>query len=398
MSPLIRVLSDIPHLHAAARADAVAIQCANGRLTYGELDANGRKAAALLIAAGVQPGERVAWLGRSHEAFFELLFGCCLARACFTPINNRLAINEIAFVLDDSTADLIFVTDDFLATAQTATGQISRPIRVLVVDAAAPGFDHYPAFMDAAEGSLPSPQSADDVLQLYTSGTTGLPKGVRITNANMEAFLETAMTFEGLDNGPDDVFVSCMPLFHVGGLNPDLTALAGGAKLVVIPTFDPALVLKTLEAERATRTGFVPAMINMLLQHPDCATTDFSSLKTLVYGASPISEAVLIAARDRFGCRFAQVFGMTETNAAGTILNCDDHQPHLLRSCGRPWPSHEVRIANEDGEEVGPGVVGEIQVRGPAVMAGYWNRPEATAETITSEGWLKSGDAGYRNA
>ncbi len=397
MSPAIRVLSDIPRRQAAERGDAIAIQCGDGRLTYGELDAGSRKAAALLIAAGVQPGQRVAWLGRSHELFFELLFGCCLARGCFTPINNRLAIGEIAFILDDSTADLIFVTADFLAAAQAATAQISRPIRILTVDAAVAGIDHYPTLRDTADGDLREPQSADDVLQLYTSGTTGLPKGVRITNANMEAFLGPALTFEGLDNGPDDVFVSCMPLFHVGGMNPDLTALVGGAKLVVIPAFDPPLVLKTLEAERATRTGFVPAMINMLLQHPDCATTDFSSLKTLVYGASPISEAVLTAARKRFGCRFTQVFGMTETNAAGTVLHDDDHQPHLLRSCGRAWPTHEVRIAGDDGEEVAAGEVGEIQVRGPAVMSGYWNRPEATAETITSEGWLKTGDAGYRN-
>ncbi len=397
MSPTIRVLSDIPRLHAAERGGAIAVQCADGRLTYGELDAYSRKAAALLIAAGVQPGQRVAWLGRSHETFFELLFGACLARGCFTPINSRLAIGEIAFILDDSSADLIFVTHDFLAATQAATAQISRPIRIFTVDALAPGFDHYPTLRDSAQGALREPQPADDVLQLYTSGTTGLPKGVRITNANMEAFLGPAMTFEGMDNTPEDVFVSCMPLFHVGGMNPDLTALAGGAKLIVIPAFDPPLVLKILETERATRTGFVPAMINMLLQHPDCATTDFSSLKTLVYGASPISESVLTAARERFGCRFTQVFGMTETNAAGTVLHCDDHQPHLLRSCGRAWPTHEVRIAGDDGEEVAVGEVGEIQVRGPAVMSGYWNRPEATAETITPEGWLKTGDAGYRN-
>jgi acyl-CoA synthetase (AMP-forming)/AMP-acid ligase II len=402
MSEPIRVLSDIPRRQAAERGDAVAIQCAEGRLTYAELDANSRSAGAFLIGAGVQPGQRVAWLGRSHETFFELLFGCCLARACFTPINNRLAIAEIAFILDDSTADLIFVTADFVAAAQAATAQIDRPIRILTVDTPAPRADDYPTQRDAnggdaADGPLRKPQSADDVAQLYTSGTTGLPKGVRITNANMEAFLGPAMTFEGMNNTPDDVFVSCMPLFHVGGMNPDLTALAGGAKLVVIPAFDPSLVLKILETERATRTGFVPAMINMLLQHPNCATTDFSSIKSLVYGASPISEAVLTAARARFGCRFTQVFGMTETNAAGTVLHDDHHQPHLLRSCGKSWPMHEVRIAGDDGEEVAAGEVGEIQIRGPAVMSGYWNRPEATAETITPEGWLRTGDAGYCN-
>ena len=189
-----------------------------------------------------------------------------------------------------------------------------------------------------------------------------------------------------------------MPLFHVGGMNPALTALVGGAKLVVIPAFEPGAILQTIEAERATRIGFVPAMINMLLQCPSCAETDFSTVKTLVYGASPISEAVLNAARQRIGCRFIQMYGMTETNASGTILATDDHRPELLRSCGRAWPTCEVRIADETGREVPHGQVGEMQVRGPAVMAGYWNRPEATAETLTADGWLKTGDAGHRDA
>jgi acyl-CoA synthetase (AMP-forming)/AMP-acid ligase II len=220
---------------------------------------------------------------------------------------------------------------------------------------------------------------------------------VRLSNANFKAFFETAMTFEGLDFGPDDTLVAVMPLFHVGGMNPDLACLAGGGRLVLVPVFDPQQALRTIETTRATRIGFVPAMINMLLQCPTCAETDFSTVKTCVYGASPISEAVLNAARERFGCRFLQMFGMTETCAAGTVLGCDDHRPELLRSCGRAWPEHEVRVTGEDGQEVAPGEVGEIQIRGPAVMTGYWKRPEATADTITPEGWLKTGDAGHKD-
>ncbi|THD62563.1 long-chain-fatty-acid--CoA ligase [Phenylobacterium sp.] len=395
----IEGLADIPRINAAARPEAVAILCEDRRLTYGELHRRSRRTAALLMTLGAQPGQRVAWLGRSHEAFFELLFGAAEARACLAPINSRLAIPEIAFILDDSTADLFFVTGDFLAAAQAVLAQVDRPIRLIAVDGAGAGLDDYATLRDAAAaGAAREPVAADDVLQLYTSGTTGLPKGVRLSNANMAAFLEIAMTFEGLDFEPDDTMVQVMPLFHVGGANPALAVLAGGARLVLVPVFDPPAVLKVIEAERATRIGFVPAMINMLLQHPTCAEIDFSAVRTLVYGASPISEAVLNAARARIGCRFIQMYGMTESNAAGTILNCDDHRPELLRSCGRAWPTHEVRIADEAGAELPPGEVGEIQIRGPAVMSGYWNRPEATAETITPEGWLKTGDAGHRDA
>ena len=399
MTTVFPVLADIPRHNAGTRPDAVALQCEDRVLTYGELDRRSARAGAMFVALGVEPGARVAWLGRSHEAFFELLFGACRARACLAPINNRLAIPEIAFILDDSSASLFFVTEDFFAAAEAVVAQIERPIRLIAVDGARPRFEDYAALRDAAPAhSDRVVLAADDVIQLYTSGTTGLPKGVRISNANCAAFLKTAMTFEGLDFAPDDVFIVVMPLFHVGGANPALAALAGGARLVMHPVFDSPAILRSIEAERATRIGFVPAMINMLLQTPGVAETDFSTVKTLVYGASPISEAVLNAARARFGCGFIQMYGMTETNASGTILTVDDHVPALLRSCGKAWPDHEVRIADETGAEAAVGQVGEIQIRGPAVMAGYWNRPEATAETLTPDGWLKTGDAGHRDA
>jgi acyl-CoA synthetase (AMP-forming)/AMP-acid ligase II len=396
---MIETLADIPRLNLADRADAVAIQCEDRRLTYGALDRGASRVAAMLADQGVQPGQRIAWLGRSHERFFEVLFGAARARVCLAPINGRLAVPEIAFILDDSSAELFFVTGDFCAMAKAVVAQIERPIRLIVVDGPQAGFENLEALLDAA-GAAPArePQAADDVMQLYTSGTTGVPKGVRLNNANYAAFLKTAMTFESLDFATDDVFVAVMPLFHVGGLNPDLASLAGGARLVLVPAFEPAAVLRIIEAERATRIGFVPAMINMLLQCPTCAETDFSTVKTLLYGASPISEAVLEKARARFGCRFAQMYGMTETNASGTILSVDDHRPELLRSCGKSWPDHEVRIADEAGAEAAVGAVGEMQVRGPAVMTGYWNRPEANAETFTADGWLKTGDAGHKDA
>ncbi len=395
----IKFLTDISRNNAAASGDGVAIRCDDRSLTFGELDRRADQAASMLAQLGAKPNDRIAWLGRSHEAFFEIAFGAAKSRTCLAPINTRLATPEIAFILGDSGAELFFVTKDFFDVAQAVVSQLDRPIKVIGVDGARSGFLDYVKLREAAPPSpQPKPSSDDDVLQLYTSGTTGLPKGVRLTNANFAAFFEAVTTFEGFDTTPQDTYLVVMPLFHVGGMNPALAAMAGGARLVLVPAFDPASALRLIETERATRIGFVPAMINMLLQCPTCAETDFSAVKTLVYGASPISEAVLNSARDRFGCQFIQMYGMTESNAAGTILTPEDHQPHLLRSCGRAWPNHEVRIADETGNEVDDGEVGEIQIRGPAVMPGYWKRPKETAETITPDGWLKTGDAGYRNA
>jgi acyl-CoA synthetase (AMP-forming)/AMP-acid ligase II len=396
---MIETLAEIPGLHGRDHADAIALQCDGRTVTYGDLERRSDAAADMLAALGVAPGGRVAWLGSSHEAFFEILFGAAKARACLVPINSRLAIPELAFVLDDSSASVLFVTADHLATAKAVLVEIARWIELIVVGDARSPFADYEALREAAPPApARAPLPSDDVVQMYTSGTTGLPKGVRLTNANLAAFVNTGMTFRGLDFAPRDVFLGVMPLFHVGGVNPALTCLAGGARMILIPTFEPGAVLRMVEAERASVMGFVPAMLGMLLRSPEAARCDLSSVEKLIYGGSPISEAVLGAAFARLNCDIVQMYGMTESSAAGTILTPEDHRAGRLRSCGRPWPDHEVRIADAAGATAPVGEIGEIQIRGPGVMAGYWNRPRETAETITPDGWLKTGDAAYRDA
>jgi acyl-CoA synthetase (AMP-forming)/AMP-acid ligase II len=393
------ILSDIPPLHAAERAAKVALQCEGRTLTYGELNAQSGKAAGLLVAAGVKPGDRVAWLGRSRETFFEIFFGAAAARACLAPINNRLAIPEIAFILQDSGANLLFLTPDFFATARAAVAQVDRTIRLIGVGGEAEDIESYEALRDAATvPSLPAPAALDDVLQLYTSGTTGLPKGVRLNNTNYAAFLDLRTKVEGFNYSPDDTVLIVLPLFHVAGTNISFAGLAPGGRVVIEPEFSPAEVLRLIETERVAHVFLVPAMINMLLQAPQIATTDLSSLKSVAYGASPISEAVLAIAKAKFGCGFIQFYGMTESTGAGTFLAPEAHEGDLLRSCGKAWPKMAVRILDDHGNEAGVGEIGEIAIQGNTVMAGYWKRPEATAEAVTPDGWLKTGDAGYRDA
>ncbi|MET0271749.1 MAG: long-chain-fatty-acid--CoA ligase [Phenylobacterium sp.] len=389
-------LSDIAAAHPA---DHVAIQFEDRRLTYGELETRSTRCAGLLAELGVQPGDRVAWLGRSCDTFFEIFFGAAKARACLAPINSRLAVPEIAFILKDSAANVFFVTPEYFACAETVVADAGRPIRLVAVNGERPGFESYAARRDAAAApSLAPPRMEDDVLQLYTSGTTGLPKGVRLNNANYSAFLTLRTQVEGFNYAASDTVLIVMPLFHVAGTNISFAGLAAGGRVIIVADFNPPEVLRLMEAERVAHIFLAPAMINILLQTPGIETTDFSSLKTVAYGASPISEAVLAQATERFGCGFIQFYGMTETTGAGTFLAPGEHRGELMRSCGSAWPTLEVRIQDDDGQEVEVGGIGEIAIKGPIVMAGYWNRPEATAETVSSDGWLRTGDAGYRNA
>ncbi len=399
MSAPLHILSDIPLLHAAERGSHVALQCEDRALTYVQLHERTGRASGLLIAAGAKPGDRVAWLGRSCESFFEIFFGAAAARVCLAPINNRLAIPEIAFILQDSGADILFVTPDFFAAATAVAARIDRPIRLIGVGGSVEGVESYEALLDAASApALPPPQLDDDILQLYTSGTTGLPKGVRLNNTNYATFLKLRQEVEGFDYTADDTVLIVLPLFHVAGANISFAGLAPGGRVILLPDFTPAEALRLIETEKVAHVFLVPAMINLILQSPQIATADLSSLKTVAYGASPISEAVLAEAKAKFGCGFIQFYGMTESTGAGTFLAPEAHTGDLLRSCGKAWPHMAVRIQGDDGNEVGVGEIGEIAIQGGMVMAGYWNRPEATAETVTPDGWLKTGDAGYRDA
>jgi len=395
----IQTLVDIPRVHGAQLGQKVAVAFEGRDLTYAELDRRSDQVAGLLQGLGVDPGDRVAWLGRASEAWFEIFFGVAKVRACFAPINTRLAAPEIAFILKDSGANLFFVSPEFYAAAEAILAEIDRPIRVITVGGGHPVFGDYAALRDSAPApSLTTLRADDDVLQLYTSGTTGLPKGVRLTNRNYSAFIELRHQVEGFSYEADDTVLILMPMFHVAGTNISFAGLASGGRLLLQADFLPPKVLDAIASERVAHVFLAPVMINALLQTPGVETTDFSSLKSVSYGASPISEAVLAKATETFGCGFIQFYGMTETTGAGTTLAPKDHKGELLRACGKSWASLETRIANEDGNTLGVGEIGEIEIRGPIVMAGYWNRPEATAETIRPDGWLRTGDAGYRNA
>ncbi len=378
------------------------------RRTWGEeLDMACRVAQAAR-RGGLGTGDRIAFLDRNGIAYFDLLFGGSLLGAVNVAVNWRLAPAEMAAIIDDSGAPLLVVHSDYLPALADMPGGLPAVRRIVVVgegptctDPRAQSFEEWIEGCPAEDpGHVGEPGEVS--VQLYTSGTTGLPKGVMLTNANMStAISEAGLTFH---IGDDTVSLVAMPLFHIGGSGWALCAMSRGGRSIILRDMDPARLLELVAGEHITEMFVVPAVLMMLLATPSLAETDLASLRVVFYGASPISEDVLVKCLAAFGCGFAQVYGMTETTGAITSLAFEDHDPDgprrgLLRSAGKPHGSVELRIVDPDtGTEVGPGEVGEVWTRSGYNMAGYWQKPDETSVTLRPDGWLRTGDAGYVDA
>ena len=388
-------VADVARRQGRERPREVALWFEGRQTTFGDLDALASRCANALIASGVKPGDHVAVLAKGCDDFFVLWFGALKARACLTPVNWRLAPAEIAFILKDADARLLVCGEAYAKVAADlldACPSIGQIVQFEDGHAAWPGFRRWLARHPADDPMLTG-EDSDDVIQLYTSGTTGLPKGVQLTEANYACLFDSASLQWARFEAGDAVLVA-MPLFHVAGANMGMLALFQGARSIVMAEADPAKILELIGAHAIRQAFLVPALINMILQHPALEAADLTCLEKVYYGASPISEEVLVAAQKRLGASFTQLYGLTETIGMGTWLAPEAHEGRRLRSCGKPSPGVEVRVTTE-GRPAAPGEVGEIEIRSAGVMKGYWNRPEATAEAIDAEGWFRSGDAGY---
>ena len=392
-------VADIIRTYGRERARGTAISFEDRELTWGELDRRSSQVANALRAAGVSNQERVAFVDKNGLEYFEVLFGGAKIGAVNVGVNWRLAPVEMADIINDAQARVLFVGTDYLAHLEKMEDKLETVRTVVVLG----GHGRHQSYEPWVEG-----QPADDpgfvapgedvALQLYTSGTTGLPKGVMLTHDNLFHLLPTVT--KEWDVRPGDVSLVAMPLFHIGGSGWALAGMSNGAESVLLREVVPATILERIAAKGVTHAFLVPAVLQFLLATPGIDTTDFSKLRVMVYGASPISDEVLVACLRTFSCDFVGVYGLTETTGAVTQLDSKDHQPDsrpdLLRSCGKPYPGVELRIVDAETERDLPaGEVGEVWIRTEQNMKGYWNKPEETARTKTPDNWVRTGDAGY---
>ncbi len=387
-------LLDILRAHAARIPGSPCLSFEAGTLTFRTLHERSSRVANALRNSGVRPGDRIAVIARNLPLYYELFFGCAKAAAIMLPINWRLSPAEVAAILIDASPTLILISDEF----QSLLSQMPSGPMVIDLDRT------YSTWRDAASPVDPNQPSAPDdaILILYTSGTTGLPKGATISHDNL-SYVER-MAREAWGFTATSVNLVAMPLFHIGGIGYGMMALSQGGHTVLLQQPAPPVVIEAIRRHSVTHAFFVPAVIQMLVDAPGVDEMNLSSLQRILYGASPISEMLVKRAIAVFGCAFNHAYGMTET--AGTVITLapQDHDPggplvHRLRSCGLPLPWVELALINPvTGEAVPSGEVGEIRIRSRMTMLGYWRKPAETAATITSDGWLCTGDAAFQDA
>jgi acyl-CoA synthetase (AMP-forming)/AMP-acid ligase II len=397
----LKSVADISRIHAADRPKAVALDFNDRETTFGELDMRASRVAQGLIGLHQGQGARVGFLGKNTDRYFEVLLGTFKARCVVVGVNWRLAVPEIAYVLNDAGCEVLLVGKDFYAAAEKAMAQCPQLKTVIAMDGGHKSWPSYAEWRDSQPARDPLLPVApdDDVIQLYTSGTTGHPKGVMLTNANYLAMMRAGEEMGVGSYTSEDVVLIAMPFFHVAGVNIGMFSLAQGARGIVLGEIDPKTILALIERKKINHAFIVPAVILFLMQQPNVRETNFSSLRTISYGASPIAEELLLTAKGVMGCQFIQVYGLTETTGGGTWLPPEDHDPvrGKLRSCGKPAFGHEIRVIDAEDRDLPLGQVGEIAIRAANVMKGYWNKPEATAKAVVNA-WFRTGDAGYFDA
>ena len=370
---------------AADHPDQDALRVSGQGVTYAQLHGMAARVAGSLRASGIEPGDRVAVILPNVPAFPVVYWGILLAGGIVVPMNPLLKSAEISFFFRDSGAELAFVWPDFVPEA--TKGAEGAGTRIVECGPMGP----VDGVLDAGEPlAEPIPREDDDTaIILYTSGTTGRPKGAELTHRNVHLNASrSASVIQEIT--PDDVVMGCLPLFHVFGLVVGLNAATiAGASLALIPRFDPAAAIEVIEKERVTIMQGVPTMYAAILNHPMSDGMDASSLRTCVSGGSAMPLEVMRSFEDKFGCIILEGYGLSETSPVASFNMPDrERKPGTI---GVAIPGCEMKCVDLDGNEVPVGEVGEIAIRGDNVMKGYWGNPEATAEAIP-DGWFRTGD------
>jgi long-chain acyl-CoA synthetase len=388
-------IADVLRHSVKLHADKTALTFPESRFTYAEFGAACEALGRALYDLGLQRGDRVAILDFNSPELCQALFAAPACGLVALPLNFRLALPELASILADAEATVLIYSPDFAEVADNLRSEFPF-LRHLVCTKPREGSSHIGKLMEQAPDlALPEPWPEETAHLLYTSGTTGRPKGVPLTHTNIISTLRSLLIEFGLRHEDRGLMVA--PLFHVAACHTFMSLLARGCAVQVMAAFDPRKTLEVITDTRPTFTILVPAMISALLNTPGQERVDTSCLRRMVYAGAPMPQELLKTAVARFGDIFLQVYGLTETSAL-TCLRVEDHSdPRLIASAGRQMFGNEVMVVDKSGATATAGAIGEVIAKGDNVTAGYWNAPEET-QAVLRNGWFHTGDVGFTDA
>ncbi len=387
---------------AALSASKTALIYEGDQWTYAAFNRRVNTLAHALKSLGVNHGDRLAYLDLNHPNFFVTLFATAKLGAIFVPLNFRLTGPELTFILNDAGVHTLIHDEQFGPVVEAIRGDLAvrhivrcfaDPQSERAVPAGMRAFDDL--FVDQRDTDMDNHVTTDEVAWImYTSGTTGRPKGAMLTHGNI--LWNNIQAWVAYDSSTNDITLVCAPLFHIGGLNvTPMSALTKGATVVLMRQYDPVKVIENIEKHRVTTMFGVPAMFQFMALVPNFAQADLSSIQGFICGGAPVPEPLIRLYAER-GITFVQGYGLTETSPFATIVP-REWTDKKVGSAGLPPFFTDVKLLDDRDEEVPTGERGEICVKGPNVMKGYWNRPDATAEAIRN-GWFHTGDIGVRDA
>lgn len=379
--------------------------------TYSQINERSNRLANALMNLGIKKGDKIAFFQTNCPQYIESYYATAKLGGIFVPLNFRVKADELIYFLNHSESNTIFVGDRYIELVNSVRPQVSGVKNFIAIESPQEGMLYYE---DLIASSSPEEVFAeiddnDTTVLLYTAGTTGRPKGVPLSHNAFSNFV-----LQNVDPADPEVIeknLLCVPLYHVAGFQAMLASIYGGRTLIMVRQFDAEEWLKIVQEEKVQRSLLVPTMLKRIIDHPNFSQYDLSSLKVITYGAASMPFEVIKKATELLPfVKFINAFGQTETASTVCMLSPEDHiltgiseelrQKRLLRlasSIGRPLPDVEMRVVDEQGRELPPGQVGEIVIRGPRVMSGYWKDPEKTALALSPDGWLHTGDMGWRD-
>ncbi len=400
MSAQIKCLASAVDHWAEQKPDNIALQDELQAISYADLKSYSTDIASALIGSGLKKGDRIAYYGKNSALYFALFVAATRAGLVIVPIGWRLAAPEVAYILKDTQSKFILFDNEFEIIVDTISKELPD-LDIIVSKFELGGHIHFSKWLDEAHKvDIPQHDCQDAVLQLYTSGTTGLPKGAVLNSWGM-FYVRNEVGDNELEWGnlsPDESMLIIMPIAHIAGSGSVVAAIYNGATAITQIEFDPKLALEAIE-NGVSHLFLVPTAIQMMINHPYAKHVDFSGFKYLWYGAAPIPLDLLRQAMDVTGdTQFCQQYGMTETTGTFCYLPPEDHDVNgnkRMRSAGKALPGVEVMIVGKDGKELPRGEIGEVVTRSALNMIEYWGNAEKTAETVDKDGWLYTGDAAY---